>query len=47
MPAGSTGQDGGIAACRSSVTHARSASAANGRIRQLTPVMFTTGSARW
>ncbi len=35
MPAGSTGQDAGIAACHSSLTHARSAPAANGRIRQL------------
>ena len=40
MAVGSTGQDGGIAASQSSLTGARSAAAANGRIRQLTPVII-------
>ena len=46
MPAGSTGQDGGIAACQSSLTHARSAAAANGRIRQPTPVIIPLAPPR-
>src|SRR5216683_2383752 len=46
MPAGSTGQDGGIAACQSSLTHARSAAAANGRIRQPMPVIIPPAPPR-
>src|SRR5215468_2329060 len=46
MAAGSTGQDGGIAACQSRLTDARSAAAANGRIRQLTPVIIPPVPAR-
>jgi hypothetical protein len=45
MAAGSNGQHGGIAASQSSLTGARSAGAANGRIRQLTPVIIPPASA--